>query len=660
MNNPGNKSIRHWLGVDTGGTFTDFVLFDGVQLRVHKVLSTPGAPEHAILQGIAELGLSTDGLQVIHGSTVATNAALERKGVRTAYITNRGMADVLTIGRQARRELYNLQPRPELPPVPRELCLEVGARMGADGVRVAELTGADRSALLASIEQLRPEAVAINLLFSFLDDSDERSVESWLPDGMFISRSSEVLPEYKEYERGIATWLNAWVGPHVVGYLERLDRALAPAPVAVMQSAGGTVRADLAGRKAVHLLLSGPAGGLMGARLVGQQAGHEHLLTLDMGGTSTDVALIDGDIRLTSEGHIGPWPVAVPMVDMHTIGAGGGSIARVDSGGLLQVGPESAGAAPGPACYGLGGTQATVTDANLVLGRLQPDAFLGGAMTLDSGAARRALNQLAAQMGVSDSEAAEGVVAIANEHMAQALRVISVQRGVDPRQFVLTSFGGAGGLHVCALAEALGMTHALVPVHAGVLSALGMLVAPPSRQLSHTLTGLLDGFTDAEIDTQLQVLAGRGRDELESEGIATDEIKSTFSLDLRYQGQSYTLNLAWQGIEKTRAAFEALHEQRYGHRLEMPVQLVTLRCGLRGRPMEIRLPAVDAGAQAEPRLVTVAGYDAPVPVFARAALHAGVLLDGPALITETVATTWLPADWRCEVDAAGNLLLERI
>ncbi|MDH3981126.1 MAG: hydantoinase/oxoprolinase family protein, partial [Gammaproteobacteria bacterium] len=395
MNNPDKKPARRFLGVDTGGTFTDFVSFDGARLRVHKVLSTPDAPERAILQGIAELGLSTDGLQVIHGSTVATNAALERKGVRTAYITNRGMADVLTIGRQARRELYNLQPQPALPPVPRELCLEVGVRMGADGVHVAELTAADRSALLASIEQLRPEAVAINLLFSFLDDSDERSIESWLPDGMFVSRSSEVLPEYKEYERGIATWLNAWVGPRVAGYLERLDQALAPAPVAVMQSAGGTVRADLAGRKAVHLLLSGPAGGLMGARLIGQQAGHTRLLTFDMGGTSTDVALIDGDIRLTSEGHIGPWPVAVPMVDMHTIGAGGGSIARLDSGGLLQVGPESAGAVPGPACYGQGGTQVTVTDANLVLGRLQPDAFLGGAMTLDAGAARRVLNQLA-------------------------------------------------------------------------------------------------------------------------------------------------------------------------------------------------------------------------------------------------------------------------
>ena len=658
MNNPDKKPARRFLGVDTGGTFTDFVSFDGARLRVHKVLSTPDAPERAILQGIAELGLSTDGLQVIHGSTVATNAALERKGVRTAYITNRGMADVLTIGRQARRELYNLQPQPALPPVPRELCLEVGVRMGADGVHVAELTAADRSALLASIEQLRPEAVAINLLFSFLDDSDERSIESWLPDGMFVSRSSEVLPEYKEYERGIATWLNAWVGPRVAGYLERLDQALAPAPVAVMQSAGGTVRADLAGRKAVHLLLSGPAGGLMGARLIGQQAGHTRLLTFDMGGTSTDVALIDGDIRLTSEGHIGPWPVAVPMVDMHTIGAGGGSIARLDSGGLLQVGPESAGAVPGPACYGQGGTQVTVTDANLVLGRLQPDAFLGGAMTLDAGAARRVLNQLAVQMGISASEAAEGVIAIANEHMAQALRVISVQRGVDPRQFVLTSFGGAGGLHVCALAEALGMTRALVPVHAGVLSALGMLVAPPSRQLSHTLTGVLDGFAGPELEAQLQVLAGQGRDELQAEGVAAGEIEATFSLDLRYQGQSYTLNLAWQGIEKTHAAFERLHEQRYGHRLEMPVELVTLRCGLHSRPAEIHLPAVEEGVRAEPRHVTVAGYDKPVPVFVRATLTAGQHLDGPALVTETVATSWLPAGWRCDVDSVGNLLLD--
>jgi len=659
MTGSGTSTPRRWLGVDTGGTFTDFVLFDGERLHVHKVLSTPAAPERAILQGIGELGLSTTGLRVIHGSTVATNAALERKGVRTAYITNRGLADVLTIGRQARRELYNLQPKPEPPPVPRELCWEVGARLGADGTRVAGLTETDRGTLLAQIEQLMPEAVAINLLFSFLDDSDERTIESWLPRELFIARSSEVLPEYREYERGIATWLNAWVGPRVAGYLERLNAALAPAPVAVMQSSGGTVNAALAGRRAVQLLLSGPAGGLMGARFIGQQAGHKRLLTFDMGGTSTDVALIDGGIRLTSEGRIGPWPVAVPMIDMHTIGAGGGSIAGIDSGGLLQVGPESAGADPGPACYGRGGTRATVTDANLVLGRLLPDAFLGGAMMLDVAAARQALARLAAQLNADVPRAAEGVIAVANEHMAQALRVISVQRGVDPRNFVLTSFGGAGGLHVCALAEALGMARALVPVHAGVLSALGMLVAPPARQLSRTLTGVLDGFGEAAIEAELQALAAHGRVELAAEGVDAGAIEAAFSLDLRYQGQSYTLNLAWQGSAATRAAFEALHAQRYGHRLDTPVELVTVRCGLHGQALAIRLPPLAAGRAATPRHTHVDGHARPVPVYARAQLCAGQRCDGPALITETVATTWLPAGWSCAVDAVGNLLLER-
>ncbi|MGB5261764.1 MAG: hydantoinase/oxoprolinase family protein, partial [Gammaproteobacteria bacterium] len=493
-----------WLGIDTGGTFTDFVLYDGRGLCVHKVLSTPAAPEQAILQGIRELGLATDGLRVIHGSTVATNAALERKGVRTAYITNRGLGDVLTIGRQARRELYNLQPAPPLPPVPRELCLEVGARTGADGRAVSSLSATDRDAVRAAIAAMQPQAVAINLLFSFLDDGDEREVASWLPDDVFVSCSADVLPEYREYERGIATWLNAWVGPLVAGYVQRLGKALAPAPLAVMQSSGGTLSADQAGRKAVQLLLSGPAGGLMGARYLGQQAGQARLLSFDMGGTSTDVALIDGEIRLTSEGHIGPWPVAVPMVDMHTIGAGGGSIARVDDGGLLQVGPESAGADPGPACYGRGGARPTVTDANLVLGRLQADAFLGGAMALDVGAARQVMQTLASGLECSIEEAAQGVLAVANEHMAQALRVISVQRGEDPASYVLMSFGGAGGLHVCALAEALGMARALVPVQAGVLSALGMLVAPPSRQLSHTLTGELQGFDESVLGQHLQ------------------------------------------------------------------------------------------------------------------------------------------------------------
>jgi N-methylhydantoinase A len=655
-----SPATLYWLGIDTGGTFTDFVLFDGHALRVHKVLSTPAAPERAILQGIADLGLDTRGLQVIHGSTVATNAVLERKGVRTAYIANRGLGDVLTIGRQARRELYNLQPAPEPPPVPPELCWEVGARTGADGRPVAALTEDDRTHLLARIERLRPEALAINLLFSWLDERDELTIASWLPDDLFVARSSAVLPEVREYERGIATWLNAWIGPRVAGYLARLDRALAPAPVAAMQSAGGTVRADLAGQRAVHLLLSGPAGGLMGARHVGRQAGHTQLLTFDMGGTSTDVALIDGDIRLTSEGRIGPWPVAVPMVDLHTIGAGGGSIAQLDAGGVLQVGPESAGALPGPACYGRGGERATVTDANLVLGRLLPEAFLGGAMRLDSAAAHAVLAALAAQMDMTPVAAAQGVIAIANAHMAQALRVISVQRGIDPRHFVLVSFGGAGGLHVCALAEALGMRRVLVPVQAGVLSALGMLVTPPGRQLTRTVTGLLDGFTDAVLDDHLQALAAQGRAQLQEEGIAGGDIEATFRLDLRYHGQSFALDLPWQGVDACHAAFEDLHEQRYGHRLDLPVELVTLRCQLQGQALEIRLPApVAASPGAATGTARVAGCTQPVPVYARDRLAAGQSLVGPAILTETVATTWLAPGWRCMVDPLGNLLLER-
>ena len=650
---------RRWLGVDTGGTFTDFVLFDGMSLRIHKVLSTPQAPEQAILQGIRELGLDMEGLQVVHGSTVATNAVLERKGVRTAYITNRGLGDVLTIGRQARRELYNLQPQALPPPVPRELCLEVAARTAADGSRVQAFSATDRDCLLERIRELQPEAVAINLLFSFIDDTDERSIESWLPGELFVSRSSAVLPEYKEYERGIATWLNAWIGPLVAGYLERLNAQLAPAPVTVMQSSGGTVSAAQAGRMAVHLLLSGPAGGLMGARFIGRQAGESRLLTFDMGGTSTDVALIEGEIGLTSEGHIGPWPVAVPMVDMHTIGAGGGSIASVDSGGLLQVGPESAGADPGPACYGLGGEQPTVTDANLVLGRLQPDAFLGGAMQLDAGAARHAIQRLALQLGIGVQAAAKGIIAIANEHMAQALRVISVQRGVDPRNHALVSFGGAGGLHVCALTKALGMSRALVPVHAGVLSALGMLVAPRSRDLSRTLTGVLESFDTAILQQQLDALAQQGRAELLAEGVGAAELTAGFSLDLRYQGQSHTLNLVWHGIDRTRADFHATHERRYGHRLSAPVELVNLRCRLHGKPPEISLPPLPAGTGAplEPRTAPVSGYAAPVPVWTREGLVEGRVITGPALITETVASTWLPAGWTCTVDPVGNLLL---
>ena len=325
------------LGVDTGGTFTDFVCFDGSALRVHKVLSTPAAPEQAILQGIRELGLEGQDFYLVHGSTVATNAVLEGKGVATAYVTNRGLGDVLTIGRQARRDLYNLQPQADAPPVPMERCLETGGRLDAGGGIVEPLTEAEIETLLEQLASLGVQAVAINLLFSYLDDRFEKRIEQALPDHLFVSRSSNILPEQGEYERGIATWLNAWVGPLVQGYLQRLKQAVAPSPVHVMQSSALTIDAQQAAQRTVNLLLSGPAGGLMGALHIGCKLDRSQLLTFDMGGTSTDVALLNGAVSLTSEGHVGRYPVAVPMVDMHTIGAGGGSIAHVDAGGMAVL-----------------------------------------------------------------------------------------------------------------------------------------------------------------------------------------------------------------------------------------------------------------------------------------------------------------------------------
>ncbi len=646
------------IGIDTGGTFTDFVLYEGTRFRVHKVLSTPDAPEIAILRGLAEMGLDPGGLVAVHGTTVATNAVLEGKGVRTVYVTNRGLGDVLTIGRQARAELDELQPAGTPPPVPPALCLETGGRLGADGRAVEPLTEADLADLSGRLRALAPRSVAINLLFSYLDATPERRIEAVVPAGVFVSRSSAVLPEIREYERGTATWLNAWVGPLVEGYLGRLTGALSGARVSVMQSSGETIAADQAGGQAVRMLLSGPAGGTVGARLLGAAAGRDRLLSFDMGGTSTDVCLLDGAPRLTSEGRIGRYPVAVPMVDMHTIGAGGGSIARVDAGGLLQVGPESAGASPGPACYGQGGRHATVTDANLVLGRLLPEAFLGGRMGLDQAAARSALGALA--LGTSPEQAALGVVRVANEHMARALRVISVQRGVDPRAFTLVCFGGAGGLHVCALAEALGMTRAMVPAHAGVLSALGMLATPPGRQVSLTRLGLLEGMTDEALETALAGLAAEGLAALEQEGVPRDRVRVQPSLDLRYRGQSYTLSLPWTGIRGCLAAFAERHELRYGHRMSVPVELVNMRVGLQGPPPALALePLPERGPGQAVGSLGAYGVEEAVPVYARERLAAGQRISGPALVTEPVATSWLASGWEAEVDAFGSLLLER-
>ncbi len=585
-----------YLGIDTGGTFTDFVAADARGIRVHKELSTPEAPERAILAGIAALGLRPSDaaapLVIVHGSTVATNAILEGKGARTAFVTNRGFADLLTIGRQARAELYELRPTPATPPVPAELCLETGGRLGAAGELVDPLREADLDALVARLTALAPEAVAITLLFSFLDASCEQRIAARLAaalPGVFVCCSSDVLPEIREFERGIATWLNALVGPVMQGYLTRLAAAVAPARLSVMQSSGLTCAPDWAGRHAVHLLLSGPAGGVQGARRCAQSAGFERALTFDMGGTSTDVAYIDREPTLTTEGRIGPWPVGVSMIDLHTIGAGGGSLVRVDEGGLLRVGPESAGARPGPACYGRGGSFATVTDAHVVLGRLPAQVRLAGRMALDAAAAARAFEPLANALDLTIEAVAQGVVDLVNEHMHQALRVMSVARGRDPGAGGLLSFGGAGGLHVCELADGLGMREALVPAAAGVLSALGMLAVGPGRQCVASVRCRLERVTEKMAAARYAELEAAGRAELAAEGIV-DGVAATHTVDLCYEGQSTVLNMPWAPPAELAAAFHGCACRRRRRR--------SARRAARRRRRRVRTSPVSLGSAA--------------------------------------------------------------
>ncbi|MFO7764283.1 MAG: hydantoinase/oxoprolinase family protein [Wenzhouxiangellaceae bacterium] len=647
---PGEASLTR-IGVDTGGTFTDFVALVDGRLATAKVLSTPDDPSRAIAEGLEELGLDSARVDLVHGTTVGTNAVLEGKGAKVAFVTTTGFADMLALGRQNRDRLYSLaQPR-VAPPVDEQLCLEIDARAAADGELLAEPDDDAMADLARRIEALAPESVAVNLLFSWMRPDLEQAVRDALPKGLAVSLSSEVLPEIREYERGIATWLNASVGPKLAGYLGRLERALAGGRLAVMQSSGLTVSARQASSRAVHLLLSGPAGGLAAGAHIGRELGRKRLLTFDMGGTSTDVALLDGKPSLTREGRIGRYPVAVPMVDMHTIGAGGGSIVRVDAGGLIQVGPESAGADPGPVCYGRGGADITVTDANLLLGRLPRETRLGGTHSLDFEAAASAMDALAEQAGLAREELARGILRIANEHMSRALRVMSAERGVDPKSATLMSFGGAGGLHVCELAESLGMQSAVVPARSGVLSALGMLVARPGRQATASFLERADAVGGNDVEAGFEPLVEQVRDELAAEGIERGELDIERWIDCRYAGQSATLELAMESPEALVAAFHDAHEQAFGHRLELPVELVGLRVEARGAPRIDQVPPL-AGTAEPP------DTKSQVPVMQRAAL-ADREIPGPAIVTDTDATTWVAGGWTATLHRGGHVLLEK-
>lgn len=674
------------IGIDIGGTFTDFVIYNpgNGQVETFKLLSTPHDPAEAVLAGLSRIrspdrsptpevkGIGPQAanhpLQIIHGSTVATNALLERKGARTALVTTRGFRDVLQIGRQNRPELYDFFADPPPPLIPEALRFEVDERVDQRGQVLQALDPAQVKALIPELEALEVESVAVCLLFSFLHPEHEREIAERLRGaGLLVSPSSEVLPEYREYERTSTTAVNAYVSPVLDGYLAHLEESLAPGEseraLRVMQSNGGIISVGEARRYGVRCILSGPAGGVVGAQYVAERCLSRdgvRILTFDMGGTSTDVSLIDGAPQVTSEATIGGCPIRVPILDIHTIGAGGGSIARLDAGGALRVGPESAGADPGPACYGIGELP-TVTDANLVLGRLAAEHFLGGRMPLNVERAHRALARLGQDMGLDPLEAALGMVEVANAHMERALRVISVERGHDPRRFCLLSFGGAGGLHAADLARRLGVPRVLVPPLASTLSAFGMLAADVVKD--YTQTVMLPGDTpQAQIAARLEPLAERGAREVQAEGISAENIHLERLLDMRYRGQSYELSVAFS--QDLLANFHALHRRTYGYeRPGASLEIVNLRLRAVGRVRPPQIPTrPQEGRDLGPpplghrQVVFPAGVIS-TPFYRGEDLQPGAEIRGPAVIVRADTTVLIAPPNQATVDPYENLLI---
>ncbi len=636
------------IGIDAGGTFTDFiVLHDGGRVESFKIRSHPAAPETVILEGLARATAGTAGaVDVVHGSTVATNALLERKGVRTALVTTAGFEDLLAIGRQNRRELYNLCPVLPVPLVPADLCFGVTERVHHDGEIARRPPAAEMRRLARRLREANVEAVAICLLHSYREPANERALLEALAGIGYVCASHEVSPEFREFERASTTTINAYVGPLMDRYLGRLEAAC-PHPVSILQSNGGSMTAAQARRHAVRTVLSGPAGGVIGAVEMARRSGYDRVLGFDMGGTSTDVSIAVDAPRETTEASVDGFPVRVPMLDIHTVGAGGGSIARVDAGGLLRVGPESAGAVPGPACYGVG-ERATVTDAHVVLGRIDAEQFLGGEMRIDAARSIAAVARVGEALGLDPVQAAEGIVRIAGANMERAIRAVSVERGHDPREFALVAFGGGGGLHACELAAHLDMRTVIVPRYAEGLSALGMLLADRVRDVSAGVLGV-DG-----LEQRFEALEAEARAE-------TPGARVTRSADLRYEGQSYEINVAWPNRQSAEAAFHDAHRRSYGYAVPgRAVEVVAIRVRAvleTAKPRFGPLPKA-GGPVAAKRRVRVGGRWRSVPLLRREQVPTGA--EGPMLVIDYGATTLLPAGWRVRVDRVGNLIATRV
>lgn len=666
---PSQNLLR--VAIDTGGTFTDCIWTEGGRVRMLKVFSTPADPSVAILEALQKIGARGD-VVLLHGTTVGTNTLLQRKGARTALVTTRGFEDSIEIGRQARPKLYDFFFDRIPPLVTAEMRFGVDERTDASGKILRQVDEPQLRRLAERIRTASPETIAISLLFSFANPANEQAISSALAElGLPISVSHAILPEFREYERASTVVVNAYLQPVMQRYLQNLQQRAVESKrtagrrssIFVMQSSGGITALQTAASEPVRTVLSGPAGGVVGAAEMGRRSGFDRIISFDMGGTSTDVALVEGEAKTGNQTEIAGLPVGVPMLDIHTVGAGGGSLARFDAAGALRVGPESAGADPGPICYGKG-TQPTVTDANLILGRLQARHFLGGDFTLDLERTQQIVREWLNASGskLSVEEFASGVIQVVNSTMEKAIRVVSVERGYDPRDFTLLAFGGAGGLHACELAQALGIPRVIVPVLPGALSAFGILVSDVVKDYSRTILLPVSGkLPSRTLATEFGQMQREAQGQFRHENWK-GRVRFEPSIDVRYRGQGYELNVPFTARLLT--SFHDEHKRRYGYNHpDREVELVTLRLRARLRspkPQIVTRPANVAKPDtiAEKTTVIFQGRKMVASVCDREGLRPGKAYEGPAVVTEYSATTAIPPGMRFRVDAVRNLVIQ--
>ncbi len=654
------------LGIDTGGTFTDFVLQSAEGLATYKLPSTPDDPSRAILTGLQHFfgDQLPDDLEIVHGSTVGTNAFLERKGARTVLVTTHGFEDILFIGRQNRPRLYDFNVTRPQEIIPRSMITGVKERILYDGSILKKLGHTVGRRLRKFIREQDGESIAVCLLHSYANAVHEQKISDYLvKTGIPVTLSSDILPEFREYERLTTTLINAYLVPVVNSCILKLTEHLGSVPLYIQQSNGGVLPAEDIGRHAIKTVLSGPAGGLHGAHQLSKEMSLGKLITFDMGGTSTDVSLCDQNPTLTREHEIDGYPIRVQVMDIHTVGAGGGSLAHVDGGGLLKVGPESAGARPGPICYQVGGTRLTVTDANLFLGRLLPDYFMGGAMKLNTGRVKNAMVKLAKQLDLDPVESAFGIIQIVNASMAKAIRAVSLERGYDPQEFTLFAFGGASGLHCCELASELQIKKIVIPARAGILSAQGMVFADPTFDYMQALFLSGDELKSPELAQSFDRLINRGIKASSLLNNDKTDLQVSGFLNLRYQGQSYELCIPHE--KNFIELFHHEHEHRFGYRIEdKPLELVSIQCSIRVKKDKIPLPRKSSTGPKpvipiQDTLMHFEGGTASVPVYNRKSFTVGQQISGPALVVDDYITVLLTEEYGLQVDTLLNLILER-